>query len=183
MSYLVSDFQLKLEFVHSAYPQASKDDLGLEVSLVILIIDEVLHLLAQSLNILERCVKRDIDINSFQHAFATSNVVDPKRVENIIRDLVMSDRQGLSSKAILTWITSRSVILLNAVYRSDICSTSKRLIPSGPYISTRSPISYGCFTNKNLFGNLENIILMLGNLHAGAEKFLCCDREYEGERD
>lgn len=50
----------------------------------------------------------------------------------------------------LTWINSKSFILLKLVYNSDICSTTRELMPSGPEISTRSLISYGCLTNKNI---------------------------------
>ena len=48
--YLVSNFELKLEFVHASYANTAEDYVGLEISLVFRGVDEILRFKTDSLD-------------------------------------------------------------------------------------------------------------------------------------
>ena len=77
---------MELQFIHTAYPNAPEYHVGLEIATIFWGLDIGLHFQAESFDVGE--------VEAFEETFAAGYVVDPKCVEDVVRDLchVSSDR-------------------------------------------------------------------------------------------
>jgi hypothetical protein len=84
---LVLDGDRQGELVEVADTGDTNVEVGLEVARVIRMADEFLHLQAKELDIFERRIVGDVQVDALKHSLATGDVVDPKIVQDNVGDL------------------------------------------------------------------------------------------------
>ncbi len=83
----MSYFQLELQLIHTSYTDAAEYDVGLEIADVFGSADELLHFETKGFDVGHGGVEGDVKFEALQHTFATSYVIDPEGVEDVIWDL------------------------------------------------------------------------------------------------
>ena len=83
----MTDLDLKFEFVHFRDTNDLDIDVRLEISAVILIPDEVLHLRSEQLDISKGGSKVRSDRHLLAHSVGASDILDPDGVENNVGNL------------------------------------------------------------------------------------------------
>ena len=83
----MSNFNFQLHLVHRCNTGDFNIDIWLEVSRVLFVSDEGLHLVPEKLNILEGSTKINVDRKLFTHSIGSRNVLDPHGIEHDVWDL------------------------------------------------------------------------------------------------
>lgn len=78
---------MELQFIHTSYADTAEDYLGLEIAAVFGGGDVGLHFETQGLDVRHGGVEGDEELEALEEAFAAGYVVDPERVEDVVRDL------------------------------------------------------------------------------------------------
>jgi hypothetical protein len=83
----VSYFELELQLIHTSYTDATEHDVGLEIPDVFGGSDELVHFETKGFDVEHGGIERDVKFEALQHAFATSYVIYPEGVEDVVWDL------------------------------------------------------------------------------------------------
>ena len=83
----MSNLDLQFHLVHLSNSSNLNVDVRLEVSRIILIANESLHLVPEELDVFQSCPKINVDQQLLSHRFRSGDVLNPHVVENNVRYL------------------------------------------------------------------------------------------------
>jgi uncharacterized GH25 family protein len=78
---------LELQLIHTSHTDATEYDVGLEIPAIFGSSDELLHFEAKSFDVGHGGIKGDVKFEALQQTFATSYVIYPEGVEDVVWDL------------------------------------------------------------------------------------------------
>ena len=83
----MSYFELELHLIHASYTDATEYDVGLEIPDVFGSSDELLHFETKGFDVGHGGIEGDVKFEALQQTFATSYVIYPEGVEDVVWDL------------------------------------------------------------------------------------------------